>query len=399
MSNLSTTGRRKNGDGTEPKWDEARQQYVVQLTMKGKRRTVRDATEAGLRKKVQALATDAERGRLPKAIGRLTLRRYLRDWHVGAKQDCERRATTLRGYEVNIRHIEQTQIAGKHLVDVGPQDVLAMLRELRMTGLSERTVTYIHATLRVALGDAVELELLARNPAQVSRRKGRKRGAQQPKKRVLVLSMAEVDALRSALADERLGALFLVAVTCGLRRGELLGLRWRDINLDRRRMFVTHQLAEQSEDGPRRLDFATVKTDGSERVVPLPDEVVRVLTSHKDRQQFERQNALNLWQDRDLVFCTEFGGGLETTTLYRVWDRVRKAAGLTCRLHDLRHTTVAILLNQGVSLFDISKILGHASYAFTANVYGHLLPESRHTADAMDAALAALAVRIRHESQ
>src|SRR4029453_8055936 len=231
------------------------------------------------------------------------------------------------------------------------------------------SVAYIHATLRVALGDAVELEELPRNPAEVSRRKGRKRGAQAPKKRVQPLSKAQIEALHIAVADERLRALFLVALACGLRRGELLGLRWRDIDWDAQRLYVTNQLVEDKANGPRRLDLATVKTDGSERAVDLPDEVVQSLIAHRDRQVFEKQSALNLWQDRDLVFCSDFGGGIETTTLYRVWDRVRKAAGISVRFHDLRHTTASILLAQGVSPWDVSKILGHASYSFTVDTY------------------------------
>lgn len=385
MAPKESLKRRRNGEGTAPKWDEARQRFVAVVTVQGKRTTLRDPTEAGLRLKIATKIADAARGRVARVDGRQTVIRYLRGWHAAAVLDQERRRETLRGYLVNIRHIERTGIASKTLATLSPPDVLDMLRELRSTTtLSERSITYVLAVLRVALADAVELGMLPTNPAQVSRRKGRKRGAQTRRKRIVPLTMAQIDALRAAASDERLSALFVVAVTCGLRRGELLGLRWRDVDLERRRMYVTSQLGA---DDDERLAFVEVKTESGEREVPLPDDAAEALRAHKDRQAFERQNALNLWQDHDLVFCNEFGGPIETTTHYRIWNRIRQSAGITCRFHDLRHTTAAVLLNAGVPLFDVSKILGHSSYAFTADVYGHLVPGSRRTADAMNAAL------------
>lgn len=385
MSATSSTRRRANGEGSIS-WEPARNGYVAKIRIDGRRVTLRDKDEDALLLKIQTVRVDTARG-LPIPSNRLTLRRYLTEWIAGARADEERRVGTLRGYEVNVRHIASSSIGGLRLGEVKPRHVQTLLREMRALGLAERTVQYIHATLRVALEDAVELEELARNPAKVTRRKGRKRGAQQPRQRVRPLEPSQIEALRTAARPERLGALFLVAIACGLRRGELLGLRWRDIDLPRRRMHVRNQLQRVTGAG---LQLVPVKTDGSERTVDLPQEVADALSAHQDRQAFEQGRALDLWRNEDLVFCTEFGGGLETTTLFRVYERVRTAAGVTARFHDLRHTTASILLAQGVSPWEVSKILGHASYQFTVDTYGHLFPESRRdAADVMNSVLVA----------
>lgn len=327
---------------------------------------------------------------LPRPSNKETLRSFLKDWIDGARQDQERRNSTLRGYAVNItNHICTSSVAGVRLGEFGPKHVQTLRRELRAKGLAEKTVTYIMATLKVALGDAVELELLSRNPALSARRKGRKRGAQMPAKRIQPLNDQQIDALRRALAGERLEALFLMAVSLGLRRGELLGLRWSYVDLVHREVRVHWQLAEKNEDGTRGLEFEELKTEASRRTLDMPEGLVDVLLAHRDRQAFERQTVNNvypnLWEDRDLVFCSDFGGGIETTTLYRIWDRVRKAAGITCRLHDLRHTAASQMLAQGSELHDVSKILGHASYQLTVDTYGHLYPKTRRSvADRMN---------------
>ena len=392
-----TTGRGRQADGlgSKPRYDpdprRKNKPWVMQVSLNGKRTTLRDADQQSLILQAQKALVDTAAG-LPRASNKDTVRSFLKDWIVGAREDRERRDSTLRGYAVNItNHICESSIAGVRLGEFGPKHVQTLRRELRAKGLAEKTVTYIMATLKVALGDAVELELLPRNPALVARRKGRKRVAQEPRKRIQPLNDEQIDALRVALAGERLEALFLMALSLGLRRGELLGLRWSYVDLVKREVRVYWQLVEKKEDGVRRLDFDENKSEASRRTLDMPQGLVDVLLVHRDRQAFERQSALNLWEDRDLVFCSDEGGGIETTTLYRIWDRIRTAAGFTQRLHDLRHTAASQMLAQGIALHDVSKILGHASYQLTVDTYGHLYPKTRRSvADRMNVLFRAL---------
>lgn len=386
------TGRRANGEGSTIRFDATRNKYEAKITQPGgKRKTIRGDTEKEVRLQLHQTALDIEQG-VPIASNKLTLKRFLSEWLAGARLDKERRPTTLRGYAVNIDHISASSIAGLRLGKVQPRHVQTLLRETRAKGLSERSVAYIHATLRVALADAVEMRELATNPAQAARRKGRKRGAQdKPKFKVQPLNKLQVQRLLNAARGERLEALFVLAVLCGLRRGELLGLRWSDVDLDRQQLRVVHQLATNETGERRSLELVEVKTHGSARIVDLPASVVLLLRAHRARQDEERRAVRNLWLYRDLVFCSEFGAGIETTTLYRVYKRIRERAGITARLHDLRHTAVSLMLAQGIPLWDVSKIIGHSSYQFTLDTYGHLYAETRRTAaDAMDRVLSEL---------
>lgn len=382
-----TRSRQTNGAGSKIRFDQQRRLFVTQIWLHGKRTTLRAETKKALLLELQKRRVDASRG-LPVTSSNLTLKGYLGEWLAALGADGERRPGTVRTYGVNVRHLCATRVATLKLSDLTPRHVQQLIRELRASGLSEGTVRTTYATLRVALGDAVELEELARNPAQVARRKGRKRGLQTPRKRIEPLDVATVQRLVEVARTERLGALFIMAVSLGLRRGELLGLRWQDVDFKRRRVTIRHQLGLVTADGPRRMDFTTVKTDGSERTVDMPDMLVDALLAHKDRQRFEQEAALNLWTDRDLVFCTHFGGGIETASLYKIWNRVRTAAGTRARLHDLRHTAASLMLAQGCDLWQVSKILGHSGYQITVDTYGHLYNETRRTAaDLMNAVL------------
>ena len=381
-------GRRANGEGSV--WfDPARNKWTARLRLPNGTRPIDPAaTEKEVRLELQRVAVDVARG-LPIANNKLTLKRYLAEWMAGrgsTKNAARTRSGDMQPTSSTSARRRSATCAGQ----VQPRDVQALLREMRAKGLSERTVTYIHATLRVALADAVELDELPRNPALVSRRKGRKRGAQdQPKFKVQPLTVDQTRRLLETARGERLEVLFTLALATALRRGEMLGLRWQDVDLARRQLRVVHQLMEtRAAPGQRSLELVPVKSDGSARIVDLPNLLVEQLQAHRQRQDAERLAAQNLWLYRDLVFCSEFGAGIETTTLYRVYKRVCERAGVHARLHDLRHTAASLLLAQGVPLWDVSKILGHASYQFTLDTYGHLYAETRRTAaDAMDLVL------------
>lgn len=376
--------RAANGEGTFG-FDAKRNQYYGVISLpSGKRKWIRDADEKRMHKRVRAAQVELDRG-LPIATDKLTLAAYLHQWLDGADVDRERRASTLRGYRTNIERHIIPRLGKTRLGQLQPVHVQQLLRELRAAGLAEKTVTYVHATLRVALADALELELLARNPAQTVRRRGRKRGAQGEGFQVKPLDQEGVQRLLVAARGEDLEVLFTVGVALGLRRGELLGLRWRDVDLPGRQLRVVHQLQRERDKG---LVLVPVKTAGGERVVDLPDVLVAQLQAHKERQGFLQRAARDRWHTRDLVFCSQFGSGIETTSLFRVWSRIRERAGIEVRLHDLRHTAASLLLAQGVELWQVSKILGHSSYQFTLDTYGHLYAATRReAADRMNSVL------------
>jgi integrase len=186
-----------------------------------------------------------------------------------------------------------------------------------------------------------------------------------------------------AAKGDRHEALYSVGIALGLRRGELLGLAWKDVDLDSARVGVFHSLQRIG----GKLQLTETKTPKSRRTVPLPQYAVRALRAHRARQLEERLAAGSAWTGSDLVFTNRLGGPIEPTTLRLRFRRLLAQAGLPqIRLHDLRHGAASLMLAQGVPMKTIQEILGHSSISITADLYAHLGEQlKREAADAMDA--------------
>jgi len=184
-----------------------------------------------------------------------------------------------------------------------------------------------------------------------------------------------------------------VATATGLRQGEALGLRWRDVDLDVGQLRVAHSLqrvpiARRTGRGPEFV-LAEPKTDRSRRAIHLPGVVIAALREHRVRQLEERFASGAAWQDLDLVFCTTVGTPMVARNLSRAFAHLLKQAGLpSIRFHDLRHSAATLMLAQGVSPRVIMETLGHSQIGMTMNLYAHVMPSmQREAADLMDAAL------------
>jgi integrase len=201
------------------------------------------------------------------------------------------------------------------------------------------------------------------------------------------LGVDEVRALLGAANGHRLEALVNLAVMVGLRRGELLGLRWEDVDLDAGTVSVRATLKRLPGTG---LLLDRPKTERACRTVALPEVCAKALREHRRRQLEERLAAGSRWQDSGHVFTTPFGGPIDPDTLVkRDYHEITTAAGLgrLC-FHALRHTAATLMLGEGVALEVISRTLGHAGYAITADVYAHVGPKvQRQAAEAIDRAL------------
>jgi integrase len=176
----------------------------------------------------------------------------------------------------------------------------------------------------------------------------------------------------------RNAALYHVAIRCGLREGELIGLRWSDIDLQRRELRVTTQIQK----GARRK---TKTGDRGRRTVPLSLDLVRVLEWHKKNQTEERAIAGEQWNTAGLVFCSEHGTPINPSNLNNQFDRFLRHAELPdLRFHHLRHTYAALNIAAGVDLYTLSRRMGHSSITITADKYGHLYQGQTQDANARD---------------
>jgi integrase len=219
-------------------------------------------------------------------------------------------------------------------------------------------------------------DLVARNVAKLVVVPGGSQGE------VVPLSVEEARALLLAAEGTRLYALWAVALAVGLRRGEALGLRWKDVDLDRGELRVSQTL--QRVDG--RLQFVPPKSERSRRRVPLPPVTMAALKRYHLQAANEAANRARSVGPDDLVFTSSTGTPLEPRNANRVFTDLLKTAGLRpTRFHDLRHTCASLLLAQGVSPRVVMETLGHSAIAVTMNTYGHVMPlAQREAADRMN---------------
>jgi integrase len=245
--------------------------------------------------------------------------------------------------------------------------------------LGPRGVAHCRAVLRVALGLAEHEGLIGLNAAR------RVTLPRQTRKKVEALSPADAKTLLAAFKGHALDALITVALATGLRQGELLELSWADIDFDAATVRVHHQL--QRVGGEYQL--VGLKTDQSNRTLPLPTVAVAVLRSHRTRQAEARLMLGRKWKDTGLVFTTAEGNYLNGSAVtHRFQDQLR-TAGLPVRsFHELRHGAASLLLAQGATMRTVMEQLGHSQINLTMNTYAHIVPEIlRDAADKLNEAL------------
>ncbi len=239
--------------------------------------------------------------------------------------------------------------------------------------------------LKSALEHAVREEEIPRNVARNVRT-----GTPRPR-RFEPLTADEARQFLTAARGHRLHALFELALHTGLRKGELLGLRWEDFDLDAGTAAIRRTLQRTSAGG---LTTLPTKTRASERRIALPASCVQSLKRHHEQQQREREAAGIAWQRSGHVFTTVQGGPIDPTNLTRAFTTLLRKAGLRrIRFHDLRHSTATLLLEQGVELVVIKELLGHAHIGVTATVYAHVrLRLQRDAIDTLSTALGSPAI-------
>ncbi|MGA2143882.1 MAG: tyrosine-type recombinase/integrase [Bryobacteraceae bacterium] len=246
-------------------------------------------------------------------------------------------------------------------------------------GLTPRTVQHIHATLRTALDQAVKWDLTPRNVAMLVDAPRVRRSEVKP------FTPEQARKFLEAARQDRLEGLYAVAML-GLRQGEILGLRWTDID------FATATLAVQQslQRVGGKLSVVDTKTDRSRRSVRLPQVTLAALVRHQGRQEQERQLAGTRWKESSFVFTTTVGTPMDGPTVtHRFQSLLKKVALPRMRFHDLRHTCATLLLAQGVHPRIVMEILGHSQISITMNLYSHVIPAmQQEVAARLDAILA-----------
>lgn len=355
-----------------------RRQRWISLRTSSKREA-RDALAQFEAKRLQGTLSPAHRE---------TLTDFLRRW-LEEVATLSLRPTTLESYRTKIErhlipalgHHRLTDLRPEHLQAYYAQALQSARKDGRQGTLSPRTVQYCHAVLHRALKHAVRCDLIVRNPADAvtpprpERTRGKTWSADEATK-----------FLATAHADD-LHALYVLAITTGMREGELLGLRWEDVDLTGQAVHVRQSLAYVRGQG---LVFTPTKTHRSQRAIELSAPAVDALRRHR-KAQAERRLILGPdWHDIGIVFPGPFGRPMHPAHFYR-WhfQRLVKRAGVpSIRFHDLRHTCATLLLASGVNPKVVQERLGHATISVTMDTYSHVLPGlQRAAAEALDQVL------------
>lgn len=365
--------KRGHGEGTvyrqRGRW--AGQVYITQTDGRKVRRTVTGATKREVEQKLDKLLEAEEAGRWAAPLD-LTLGRYLGEW-LDQVVSQRVRANTLSAYRFQAERYLIPDLGTKKLHSLSARELRLYLDSLRRRGIGARTIGYVHSTLRAALEDAVREELLERNVAKLVR------VPRPPKVEPTPLGVDEVKQLLDHVREHRLRAMFVVFALLGLRRSEVLGLQWHDIDLDGGWLQVRRGL--QRTDG--RLQTTELKTLRSRRTVPLPSFVVEALREHWELQEKERVELAERWPQTEFVFTTPIGTPIEPRNCTRiVQDQCERAGLRRVRLHDFRHGCVSVLLGLGVPPRTVMEIVGHSTIEMTMNVYAHVsLDEKRSALD------------------
>jgi integrase len=347
--------------------------YWAQTAEGPKRLYVSGKTKGEARATLNQARADANRGLVFNA-GRITLGEWMECWLTDVLKpltDAGKMAhSTYVRYEGIVNNHLKPALGHRKLKELSRAEVRRLYAE-KCKMLSARSVDYIHVTLQKALSQAVRDDLIPRNVASGERpRSSRHRSSEEAK----ALSPTQVRALLEAARGTRNEALYVVAVHAGLRQGELLGLKWTDVDLEAGKLSVRRSL-KVTDDG---LDFGSPKNNASRRSVPLNKTAVSALKAHRVRQNEERLRAAK-WQDTDLVFPNRVGKPMDHNNLYyREYKPLLQKAGLGDEgftFHSLRHTFASALCNKDVNAKKIQTLLGHSSITQTMDTYSHLMQD------------------------
>jgi integrase len=346
---------------------ESRDLWVGRFQLDGKRHAVYARTMKECQRKMREAHRLAESG-VTTAPAAMTTGRYLDEW-LETSVRGRLRPATVKSYEDTVRLFLKPALGRVPLVKLEARHIERMLADLP-AHLSDTTRRYCYVILRIALGRAYKQGLVLRNVATMVDAPSKAKHDVEP------FSQDEVSRFLASIEDDRLQALYVVALATGMRQGELLGLRWVDVDLAEGTVTIRHTMSRIG------AGLGEPKTEASKRTVRLPASALAVLRRHKADQKVVKLG-------EGYVFATRTGTALQARNVSRSYHRALERAGIEHRrFHDLRHTFATLLLGKGVDVAVVSKALGHSNVSTTADVYAHWTrPMQERTAAVMETVL------------
>src|SRR5215218_3376766 len=370
--------KRGNGEGSITKRDDGRwmARYTVRTNNGPKRKTVYGRTRAAASAKLAKAIADRDGGLIFDA-GSLSVGDYLDRWLSNSVKDTVRERTYERYEEILRLHVKPA-LGQLKLKALTPAHVQDFYRDRLDNGFSPATVQKIYVILHKALSQAVSWSLVPRNAGEEAVRAPRP-----APKEMRPLSPDEARRLLETAEGDRLEALYLLAIHTGMRQGELLGLKWENVDLAANAIRVHHTLLRTK----GRVVLGEPKTKKSRRTVHLTGTASRALEEHLERQLKVMERLGDLYRDQGLVFTTEVGTPINPSNLRKrsFAPLLQKASLPRLRFHDLRHTCATLLLSKNIHPKYVQELLGHATVSITLDTYSHVLPGmGNQVAEAME---------------
>lgn len=385
--------RRGHGEGSITRRKDGRWQGSVLLgydpeTGKERRKYFYGETRKEVQQQINKIAVKIQAGTY-REPAKITVEEWFTTWHNDYMRLSLRPTTwTSYGYQINghiipaLGHLKLSQLQTQHIQRLYNEKLKSGRLDGREGGLTPKSVRFIHTVIHSCLEQARKEGMIAVNPASAVRLPKLERSE------IRYLDSGEIREFLEVARDSKHFAAFFLALNTGMRRGEILGLRWKDLNLEEGQLTVNQGLVRVSGKG---LIFQEPKTELSNRTISLSPMVVKVLREHRKKQNEYRLllgGAYN--KDLDLVFANELGNPVCPRAFTRIFERLLKKAGLKAvAFHDLRHTFATIALEEGVSVKAVQETLGHHSAAFTMDVYSTVTDKmKREAADKVGGLLA-----------
>ena len=355
------TRKRGNNEGSITKLPSG--SFRAQITLDGKRLNYTARTRKECQEWLRKTLNHIDEGLTFKGT-QITTGEYLTGWLIDTKPSLRPKPAHQYGKLIE-NHI--IPALGKvKLKDLRPGHINALYRNRLESGIGTRTIRYIHSTLHRALQVAVNQGLLTRNPAS---------GCTPPRyvhDEMTIFNESQVTTFLIAARGSRHEALYTMAVKTGMRQGELLGLKWSDLDWTTGQLQVKRQVQRVKGQG---FVFLEPKTRSGRRTVQLGEAMLQALRKHKEMQDLEKSFAGARWQEYDLIFASTVGTATDLNNLGKEFRKILATTGLPkIRFHDLRHTAASIMLKHNIPVLTVSRFLGHARASITLDIYGHLIP-------------------------
>jgi integrase len=359
--------RRGHGEGSIYQQTDGRWTAAVTLENR-KRKVFYGKNRKEVQEKLKQVLHEQQQGTLVTAPQQ-TVGQFLVDWLENTHKKSVRPRTYERYMDAIRLHLVPV-LGGYRLQKLSAQHVQAFYTKKLDEGLSPTTVIYFHSVLHNALDTAVKWGLVSRNVCDLTSPPRKERFEIQP------FTAEQVQQFLIAVRGHKWETLFTMALATGMRQGELLGLKWQDMNFSTGTLQVRRILSRvMSERSVREFVEADPKTQQSRRSIPLAPFALEALKQHHLRQVEAKVKAGPAWEEHDYVFCTLTGTHLRPNHVVDEFKKILRRAGLPAiRFHDLRHSTATLLLSLGVHAKVVQEMLGHTQISMTMDIYSHVLP-------------------------